>query len=184
MKTQEFTLSYPWDNNGYRPDVNFQLSILEDAFSLHITTIECNPKRDEKEHLHYVHRDSCVEWFANFAPDQTSSYFNFELNANGVLYAAFGENRLERTLLTLEDVSQMNIQSAILENNWTIDFCVPFTLIKKYIPGFEYTKGCSILANFYKCGDRTAYPHFGIWHPIDLPNPDFHRPEFFGEIIL
>ncbi|WP_449033796.1 carbohydrate-binding family 9-like protein, partial [Prevotella sp.] len=24
--------------------------------------------------------------------------------------------------------------------------------------------------------------HFLSWNPIDLPAPDFHRPDFFGEI--
>ena len=42
----------------------------------------------------------------------------------------------------------------------------------------------SIRANFYKCGDKTAHPHYLSWSPIDTPKPDFHRPEFFGELIL
>ena len=182
MNSQEFTLFYPWDENGYKPNVDFKLSLLEDAFHLNIVAWESDPKREETKQLHYVHRDSCVEWFANFAPDKTNSYFNFELNANGVLYAAFGENRNERTLLDLEDVASLNIKSNIAKDSWSIDFSVPFTFIKKYIPDFEWSEGTTIRSNFYKCGDRTEYPHFGIWHAIDLPKPDFHRPEFFGEI--
>ncbi|WP_262895053.1 carbohydrate-binding family 9-like protein, partial [Parabacteroides distasonis] len=27
-------------------------------------------------------------------------------------------------------------------------------------------------------------PHFVSWSPIDLPEPNFHCPEFFGEIYL
>jgi hypothetical protein len=42
----------------------------------------------------------------------------------------------------------------------------------------------TIRANFYKCGDLTAHPHFLSWNPIDLPKPDFHRPEFFGTLTL
>ena len=38
--------------------------------------------------------------------------------------------------------------------------------------------------NFYKCADKTKRPHFVSWQPIDLPNPDFHCPEFFGELTL
>lgn len=184
MNMQEFTLFYPWDENGYKPDVNFQLSVAEEAFHLHIVAHEKDPKRVETEHLHYVHPDSCVEWFAIFAPEQNDKYFNFELNANGVMYVAFGKDRFTRTLLELDDIYAMDIQSNIGEENWTIDFKVPFTLIQKYIPGFEYKEGTKILSNFYKCGDKTEFPHFGVWNPVNLPKPDFHRPEFFGEITI
>ena len=42
----------------------------------------------------------------------------------------------------------------------------------------------SIRANFYKCADRTAHPHFLAWNRVDAPAPDFHRPDFFGELIF
>ena len=32
--------------------------------------------------------------------------------------------------------------------------------------------------------DETDYPRFISWNPIDVPSPDFHRPEYFGEIYL
>ncbi|MDD6236825.1 MAG: carbohydrate-binding family 9-like protein, partial [Clostridiales bacterium] len=38
--------------------------------------------------------------------------------------------------------------------------------------------------NFYKCGDKTKHPHFGMWNPINNEFPDFHLPQFFGRIIL
>jgi hypothetical protein len=39
-------------------------------------------------------------------------------------------------------------------------------------------------ANFYKCGDETETPHFGAWSPVQTPQPDFHRPEFFGRLVF
>jgi hypothetical protein len=38
--------------------------------------------------------------------------------------------------------------------------------------------------NLYKCGDKCDTPHFLSWSPIGLPQPDFHCPDFFGEIVL
>ena len=38
--------------------------------------------------------------------------------------------------------------------------------------------------NFYKCGDDTKYPHFGCWNEVVWEEPDFHRPECFGDLIL
>jgi hypothetical protein len=40
------------------------------------------------------------------------------------------------------------------------------------------------MANFYKCGDETPEPHFLSWNPIDLPKPNFHVPQFFGQLEL
>ena len=41
-----------------------------------------------------------------------------------------------------------------------------------------------LLGNFYKCGDATEMPHYLSWNPIQTERPDFHRPEFFGELYL
>lgn len=184
MNTQSFSLHYPWDTTGYKPEVNFTLNVSENAFLLHIETIEQNPRREEHQHLNFVHFDSCVEWFVNFSPKTCDRYFNFEMNANGTLYASFRKDRYEFTLLDIEDVDLLQIEPTILENKWIIDLKVPFTFIKKYIPEFEYQEGMTITSNFYKSGDNTEYPHFGIWNPIDTPEPDFHRPEYFGKIVL
>ena len=46
------------------------------------------------------------------------------------------------------------------------------------IPGIHFRGNC------YKCGDRTEHPHFLAWNPVHTPTPDFHRPEFLGEMIL
>ena len=64
--------------------------------------------------------------------------------------------------------------------NWRVTVVIPFSLIgvdPENLPE-------RLRANFYKCGDETAHPHFLSWSPIGTPSPDFHRPEFFGELIL
>ena len=43
--------------------------------------------------------------------------------------------------------------------------------------------GAAMRGNFYCC-DETLHPHFGSWNPIKAPEPDFHRPECFGRLIL
>ena len=44
--------------------------------------------------------------------------------------------------------------------------------------------GTTLRANVYKCGDDLPVPHFISWSPIHTPEPSFHQPTFFGEIIL
>ena len=64
---------------------------------------------------------------------------------------------------------------------WTVELAIPLELIfgAKKIAFPQKLK-----ANFYKCADKTKKPHFLSWQPIELPKPDFHCPQFFGEIEL
>ena len=64
--------------------------------------------------------------------------------------------------------------------DWRVTVLIPFELVgvdPENLPE-------KLRANFYKCGDKTAHPHYVSWSPIDTPKPDFHRPDFFGELIL
>jgi len=36
-------------------------------------------------------------------------------------------------------------------------------------------------ANFYRCGGKTD-TQYACWNPIGCEKPDFHRPEFFGDL--
>ena len=184
MENKIFTLTYPWDVNGYKPEVEFKLSVDEVGFHMHIRAKETNPRREYKEHQNMVCEDSCVEWFVNFMPEECDRYFNFETNANGATYAAFRKDRFEYQMLEDEDIEEMNIRTEILEKEWVVDYVVPFSLIRKYVPQYQFCEGMKISTNFYKCGDKTELPHYGIWKEFPIPAPDYHLPHFFGEVIL
>ena len=184
MKEKHFTLTYPWDENGYRPEVDYVLSADESGFCMHMTVYERDPRRTETEHQKDIYKDSCAEWFVNFAPEICDRYFNFEVNANGAMYAAFRKNRYEYAFLPAGDMEKLEIQAEIRDDRWEVRYRVPFSLIRKYIPDYRFEEGMKIRTNFYKCGDETAYPHFGIWNESPLKKPDFHRPEYFAEVIL
>lgn len=210
MCEQKFRLTYPWDTNRYRPETVFALELGKDAFFLRVTVREKNPRRVETRPMHFVHMDSCVEWFVQFQPATCSWYFNFEVNANGAMYASFRKNREEYRELRVSELASMQIRAAVQEDFWEVSYQVPFSLIRAYIPDFTdcdrrgssagagqtcMTAGASrtgqdrqgvktIRANFYKCGDDTEYPHYGMWRPYLVSKPDFHRPDQFGEIRL
>ncbi|MDE6137165.1 MAG: hypothetical protein K2F97_06800, partial [Muribaculaceae bacterium] len=57
---------------------------------------------------------------------------------------------------------------------------IPLDLIGVHYEG----KPVEMRGNFYKCASATSQPHYLSWNPIDTPEPDFHRPEFFGKLIL
>ena len=64
--------------------------------------------------------------------------------------------------------------------NWRVILLIPFELMG-LDPG---NLPASLRGNIYKCGDKTAHPHFLSWAPVGTPSPDFHRPEYFGEFSL
>ncbi|MCH8859253.1 MAG: hypothetical protein IID54_06710 [Proteobacteria bacterium] len=37
--------------------------------------------------------------------------------------------------------------------------------------------------NFYKCGDKTSHPHWGMWSPI-TNRLSFHQPALFGDLVF
>ena len=184
MKPKKFTVTYPWDDNGYKPYVEYELSMDEFGFLMYINVRESDPRRRETEHQRDIYKDSCVEWFVNFMPDSCDRYFNFETNANGAMHVAFRRDRHEGQMLTAEDIAALNIHAEIKDSTWEVSYSVPFSLIRKYIQQYRFEEGMKIRTNFYKCGDETEFPHYGIWTEYALEKPDFHRPECFGEIVL
>ena len=130
--------------------------------------------------------DSCVEVFIQ-DPDG-APYYNFEINALGKVLACKGPERHNRTPRPAEEMEQIlrftQMEGGPLEqegiHTWRVGVVIPFRLL-----GIDPERlPRSIRANFYKCGDKTAHPHFLSWSPVETPKPDFHRPEFFGELIL
>lgn len=184
MKSKSFTLTYPWDVNGYKPNTVFKLRADEAGFHMSIRIWEKEPLCEKRVHQSMVCEDSCVEWFVNFWPEGCDRYFNFEVNAAGAMYAAFRKDRSDYRLLSEEEIEMLAIQTRVEEQYWDAEFLVPFALIRKYIPKYQFQEGMKIRTNFYKCGDHTQFPHYGIWKESPLKQPDFHRPEFFGEVCL
>ena len=120
--------------------------------------------------------DSCMEFF--FCPNETDGrYFNFEFNALGTLCLSVGASRYDRTPVD-DALSTFDIKPELFDGGWRISFKIPFEFIRKYVG--EPTE--NMQGNFQKCGSETGHKHYGMWRAIEIEKPDFHRPEFFGNI--
>ncbi|HUI32059.1 MAG: carbohydrate-binding family 9-like protein [Dysgonamonadaceae bacterium] len=133
-----------------------------------------------------VWEDSCVEFFVQRKGEK--SYRNFEFNVLGVLLAAKHEDRETAEKLSEKLMSSIqrfttikhHYQAEFQLSDWTL-----YAEIPKEAFGFlsdEKLSGQTIGANFYKCGDETSEPHFISWNPIGTIKPDFHVPQYFGEL--
>lgn len=130
-----------------------------------------------------VHEDSCMEFF--FALDADERYFNFEINPNGCIELGFG-----RTVKTASALCHKAEQETFrpccvrTSGGWAAEYRLPLDFFRLFYPDFRLVPGIRFRGNCYKCGDRTEHPHFLAWNPVHTPTPDFHRPEFLGEMIL
>ena len=111
------------------------------------------------------------------------------MNPLGKILACVGpdrNNRVPRPKEEMKEILRFAQHDRMATNDlegvqsWRVCIVIPFHLIgvdPEHLPA-------SIRANFYKCGDLTAHPHFLSWSPVFTEQPDFHRPEWFGELFL
>jgi len=136
--------------------------------------------------LQPVWEDSCCEFFITL-PD--GRYMNLECNAIGAMTSSRRvERKVDVQYLTPAEFARIERYSSLPHEvidsqepmDYTLAIAVPMDLIgldAQHLP--EH-----IMANVYKCGDKTARMHFVSLFPIAIPQPDFHRPDFFQAISL
>ena len=139
-----------------------------------------------------VYEDSCVEFFFTPGNDITAGYFNLEMNCGGTMLFHYQmEPRKNAISISDDDISQIQVITSLPELvdpeisekiTWMVSYRIPFSILDKYQDFIKPQSGTIWRANFYKCADETSHPHWLTWAPIDFPTPDFHRPEYFGEL--
>ena len=173
-----------WEEYPYKPIVAFDIARTDENLYIRYFVKGNSLKAVHSSDGSPVYTDSC---FMKTVDDH--NYMNFEFNCIGTCDAARRQSRDIKRSLNTDEYTSIRRYSSI-ENkpfsektgvfSWELVVSIPFRLMgldPENLPE-------KILGNFYKCADDTEYPHFVSWNPIDLPSPDFHRPEFFGEIYL
>lgn len=174
---------YKWVE-GYTPKAFAQLIYVKDlGFALHMEAYEFDPKAVYTVYNQDVYKDSCLEFFVNFNPEQPL-YINFEMNANGAFLSALRPGRKGKKPIheILSDLPAVRAEKH--EDHWCVDAFFTLAQIETLFGKSVFAAGDVIKGNFYKCGDETPIPHFGMWSPVEVDQPDFHRPEFFGTLII
>lgn len=175
------------DRFPYHPDTSFAIarSRTHIAVLYHIRCLDLRAMALEDNGP--VWEDSCCEFFASDPHDGT--YYNFEMNCIGTLLGAKRRNREDCTHYPPERLADVTRYSTLARKQrdlsgkifgWSVGMAVPLEMIgidPSHLPS-------SIRANFYKCADMTAHPHFLAWNRVVSPTPDFHRPDFFGELLF
>lgn len=179
---------YPWGGD-YQPRAYGLCFEAPDAFLVYLAAEEDHVRCEVTEDNGPVCTDSCLEFF--FQPASASEdagYFNFEWNPEGVLHLAYGKGRHGRFHMkdrTGKDflIEKQKRDQIRTDGWWYVAFRIPFSLIRRHVPDFDPEGPILGKGNFYKCGDQTEHPHWGCYAPVGTKQPDYHRPEYFAELI-
>jgi len=178
-----------WANFPYKPNVLFSIAHSNEGIYLKFWVSEEGIRGMVTEDNGNVFTDSCVEFFID--PTGDGSYYNFEFNCIGSLLLAFGSSRHHREKASPEILDKVLRYSTLGSNQivhekrmfeWELTVFIPFEAFFKH--QISSLAGKTVRANLQKCGDEMAVPHFITWSPIATPQPDYHRPEFFGKLFF
>lgn len=183
LRLPVMTNNWP-DQYPYTPITTVDIAYADSGIYLRFRSRGKGLKAQYSEDGSQVHKDSCVEAFMKFPDDE--KYYNLEFNCIGTADCGYRVSRHDNLPFTasqyaLVERSTSERHGIIFERPIGIhEFVVSVRLDYKVFGISGRTQlPDHILANFYKCGDETVVPHFASWMPIDTPEPDFHRPEFF-----
>ncbi|GHT13144.1 hypothetical protein FACS189426_17630 [Bacteroidia bacterium] len=173
-----------WSEYPYKPDVKFRIAHDGKNILLNYQVEESDIKAVSGEDNGKIWEDACVEFFVTF---DNESYYNIECNCIGKLLAGTGAGRQSRKHVTAELLNHIDRWSSLgylpLENKsgkWELSLVIPIDVF--ILNQLDSLDGLQAKANFYKCGDKLKTPHFLSWNPIKTERPDFHLPQYFGEI--
>jgi hypothetical protein len=201
-----------WDAPAWRAAQTLRLDRYMGGEPAHRPVVEARLLWDE-ESLHVIFRvrdrwvravvsepqgpvctDSCVELFFSPQADAAGGYFNVEVSCGGttLFQHQLGRGRSCRRMtdadvasLAVEHTLPARVEPEIQEpTEWLVRYRVPYATIAAWTPVARPAAGAVWRANLYKCADDTSHPHWLTWAPVDRPEPDFHRPEFFGTLLF
>jgi hypothetical protein len=174
-----------WPAYPYLPEVAVRMALGNDALLIHYRVNEQAVLARYVMDGDRVWTDSCVETFIR--PNSAEGYYNIECTCIGTLLIGYGEGREGREPLSTGQLGAVDRWSSLgrkplgLVNSptsWELTLAIPYTLFGEH--AHQVSSG-EFRLNVYKCGDDLPTPHFVSLFPINVPNPDFHRPDFFGK---
>lgn len=175
------------ENYPYAPEVNFRIAHTGDSVLINYKVKEKAVRAVAETDNGNVWEDSCCEFF--FSPACDNMYYNIESNCAGKILFESGNTRHGRKRYPLDTVATIKRWSSLgngvfdetpSNEEWEMALIIPAAMFD----GVKQFTGMKSHANFYKCGDKLATPHFLSWNLVETETPDYHRPEYFGEIIF
>lgn len=142
-----------------------------------------------KEKGRRVCDDSAMEIFIAYADrgekiQKDSLYVNFEINANGVMYATYGRGRKNREFLSENVYEEAAPCAEIQKGQWKLSVLFPESFLEEISGRKPGAEGTEFYCNFYKISETPDIEHYGSFSRIDSDTPDFHCPQFFAKAVI
>lgn len=174
--------TYPWGGD-YQPRAEAVVELTKDALQVKLTAWEPSIVGTETRTGGDVWRDSCLEFFFMPTAGVDDRYINVECNCIGVMHIGVGTGRHGRAVLTEQPEGIVPVLNIVAGSKWSVRYDLPCDWIRNMFPSFDPQPGTIIKGNFYTVDDK-LHSHYGCAFDIVADQPDFHRPECFGEIEL
>lgn len=146
-----------------------------------LTAKEENPLSVYTKEEDPVYKDSALEFFLNFEPDNIF-YINFEVNSNGALLCHYGKRKDRRPFL--KDGLKVDVCVTKKEKEWSVTLRIPLAVIEACFDNVQLQKGRNISFNLYKICEREDNLHFISHTFIPTETPDFHLVQYFARGVL
>jgi hypothetical protein len=170
-----------------KPKVSFKMAHNGTHLFLHYFVEEDEILAKTEEDNGPVWTDSCVEFFINFG--DSPYYYNAEFSCIGKALLAYRPGREGAVHASSAIMNSIKRYPSLgtktfdkKKGNFKWDLLVVIPVTAYWQSGLTTFSGVKAKANFYKCGDDLSVPHYISWNPILTKEPNFHAPQFFGEI--
>ena len=211
-RTRKTSLDAQWDKSPWREIPALHINQYSGARPAHFPVVQARLAYDAdslyaifrvsdryvravaENYQDQVSEDSCVEFFFTPGQDIRQGYFNLEVNCGGTaLFYHQKGRKLDDRPVSAADFKGVQIAHTLPKiinpeiaeaTTWMVEYRLPFAILSGYAQVQMPAPGVKWRANLYKCADHSSHPHWLSWSPVDTPQPDFHRPEFFGELVF
>ena len=181
---------YRWNQDRRGPKAQVQAAYDEQGLHLLFMAWEQPVRAEIRQQGGMVYTDSCMEFFFQPFPQEDDRYFNIEVNPLGIMLVGLGVERTGRFEAAQPPLAGMRVTTTVTDPAtyrapvWAVAYTLPFSLLADHFGRRRLGSGDVFRGNFYKCGEHTPQPHWGMYREVDAPSPDFHRPEFFAPMAL
>ena len=176
--------SFPWWSEGTKEQT--EAKMLWDNTYLYIA-ISCDDRYIWADHVNtydWTYKDDCAEFFWNPSPDQSDTYYFFEMNCIGNILCVwdyqgeFLENkaRLPRIATAVNGTVNKDYN---VDTGWVLEIAIRFDDYTELYDGRTPDPGDVWRVNVNRCGGQKN-AQYSQWSPSRTEQPNFHRPEDFG----
>lgn len=166
----------------YKPAAICRMAYIKDrGIAIRMSCREKDPVAVHRNYGEEVWVDSAMECFFGF--EKNGKYINVEMNSAGNCLIGVGDGRDDRA--PIHEICPLpRVTAEVTNESWHAECFIPLESLRAIFGDISLEPGTELWGNFFKVGEETGCPHYGMWSPIESKIPDFHRPECFGRILI